>query len=267
MRWQHQSVIIRVSHYQSTHQAGRYSPGSSPNIIQFIVFVNKLYIERFCEILSQKVRSTTLQCLSILHQAFDGVSIQCTGETFISRFYPFDYRNSHILLSEVTIHMQHFLCFRFCFLAGRMSRMSFLPQELRSTQEQTGTHLPPHNICPLVTQDRQVTIGINPVLICTPNDCLRCRADNQFFFQFGSRIYDNTRTVLCILQTVVSNYSTLFGKSFYVLSFTAKVRFRDKQREISVHVAGFLKHIVQLTLHFLPNGVSVRLDNHTSTHR
>ena len=28
MRWQHQSVIIRVSHYQSTHQAGRYSPGS-----------------------------------------------------------------------------------------------------------------------------------------------------------------------------------------------------------------------------------------------
>ena len=85
--------------------------------------------------------------------------------------------------------------------------------------------------------------------------------------QFGSRIYDNTRTVLCILQTVVSNYSTLFGKSFYVLSFTAKVRFRDKQREISVHVAGFLKHIVQLTLHFLPNGVSVRLDNHTSTHR
>lgn len=101
---------------------------------------------------------------------------------------------------------------------------------LTRTREQTGTHLPPHNICPLVTQDRQVTIGINPVLICTPNDCLRCRADNQFFFQFGSRIYDNTRTVLCILQTVVSNYSTLFGKSFYVLSFTAKVRFRDKQR-------------------------------------
>ena len=192
MRRQYQSVIIRVSHNQRTHQAGRYPPRSGPNIIQFIVLVDKLHIERLCEILSQEVRSTTLQCLSILHQAFDGVSIQCTRETFISRFYPFDYRDSHILFSEVTIHMQHFLCFRFCFLAGRMSRMTFLPQELRSTQEQTGTHLPPHNICPLVTQDRQVTIGINPIFIGTPNDGFGGRTDDQFFFQSGSRIYDHT---------------------------------------------------------------------------
>ncbi|CUQ62808.1 Uncharacterised protein [Segatella copri] len=38
-----------------------------------------------------------------------------------------------------------------------MSGMTLLPEELRSTEERTGTHLPTHYVTPLVAEDREIT--------------------------------------------------------------------------------------------------------------
>ena len=64
----------------------------------------------------------------------------------------------------------------------------------------------------------------------------------------------------------MGHHSTLFGKAFHMFSLPAKEGFGDKQREISIDVARFLEHAVQLMLHFLPNGVAIRLDDHTATY-
>mgnify|MGYP003292393765 FL=1 len=42
-------------------------------------------------------------------------------------------------------------------LTGSVSGMSLLPEELSCTEEQTGTHLPTHNISPLVAEDRKIS--------------------------------------------------------------------------------------------------------------
>ena len=67
-------------------------------------------------------------------------------------------------------------------------------------------------------------------------------------------------------QTMVCYYCTLLCKTFHMFRFTAEERLRNQQRKIGIHVSRFLKHIVQLTLHFLPDSVSVRFDHHTATH-
>ena len=144
--------------------------------------------------------------------------------------------------------------------------MSLLPQEFCSTQEEAGTHFPTHHVRPLITQNRQIAIRINPVLISIPDDGFRSRANNQFFFQFSFRVYDYPTTVRSIFQTMVCYYCTLLCKTFHMFRFTAEERLRNQQRKIGIHVSRFLKHIVQLTLHFLPDSVSVRFDHHTATH-
>ena len=210
-----------MSHNQCTHQTSRNTPWSSPNILHLVFLVNELNIECLCKVLSQKVGSTTLQCFSVLHHGFYCVSVKCTCKTFIGWFHSLYNGNSHIFFCKFTIYIQHSDCFFLCFFTGSMSGMSLLPQEFGSTQEKTGTHFPTENVRPLVTENRQVTVWLNPVLISIPDDCFWCRTDNQFLFQFSCRIYYNSWTVFRILQTIMCYYGTLFRKPFYVFCFAA----------------------------------------------
>ena len=173
------------------------------------------------------MRSTTLQCFSVLHHSFDSVSVKRTGKTLVGRLYTFHNRNSHIFLCKFTIYIQHSYCFFFSFFASSMGSMSFLPQEFSSTQEQTSTHFPTENVRPLIAKNRQVTIRLNPVFISIPDNCFWCRTNNQFFFQFCGWVYYYPRTVFCIFQTIMCHYGTFFCETFHVFSFTAQEWFRN----------------------------------------
>ena len=116
------------------------------------------------------MRSTTLQSLAILHHRLDSISILGTSETLCLALYTLDNRYSHIVLGKVGIHVQHALSLGNSLFLSSMSRMTFLPQELSSTQEQACTHLPTHHVCPLIAEDRQVAIALDPVLISVPDD-------------------------------------------------------------------------------------------------
>ena len=171
-RRQHQAVVIRVRHDKRTHQAGRNAPRSGPYILQLVVIVDELHIEALSEVLSQEVAGSALESLAILHHGLDGVSILGTCEALCLALHTLDHGHCHIVLSEVGIHIQHLLSLCYCLFLSGMSRMTFLPQELCSAKEQACTHLPAHHVSPLIHQDRQIAITLDPVLIGVPNDGL-----------------------------------------------------------------------------------------------
>jgi len=51
-----------------------------------------------------------------------------------------------------------------------------------------------------------------------------------------------------------------------MLSLARKERFWDEKREIGVYGTSLLEHGVELMLHFLPNSITVRFDDHTAAH-
>ena len=105
---------------------------------------------------------------------------------------------------------------------------------------------------------------MDPVFVCVPDDCLGCRTYNKLLFELGCRVYLDASLVVVYAQTIVGNYGTLLSEAFHVLSLTTEERLWNKQWEISVLCASFLKHKVQLMLHFLPYSIAVGFDDHTS---
>ena len=144
--------------------------------------------------------------------------------------------------------------------------MTFLPKEFGGAEEHTGTHFPTEYVGPLVAKNREVAIRLNPVFICVPDDCFGCRTNNKFLFEASFGIDNHAIAVRVVFQTIMSNYSAFLCKAFNVVGFAAEERFRNQEWEISVNVASGLKHIVELTLHFLPDSVTIRFDDHTPTH-
>ena len=222
MRRKYQSVVVGVGHDQGTHQTGRYPPGSSPYVFQLVFLVDELHVERFGKVLPKEVRCTALQRLSVLHHGLDGVGVEGTGESFVGRLHTFDDGNSHVLLGEVAVDVQHSYGFFLSLFAGGVGRVSFLPQEFGCTQEQARTHLPAEYVGPLVAQDGQVAVGVDPVLVRIPDDGFRCGTDDEFFFQLGSRVYHYSTPVRIVFQTVVCYYCTFFGEAFHVFGLAAK---------------------------------------------
>ena len=80
-----------------------------------------------------------------------------------------------------------------------MRRMTLLPQEFCSTQKEPCPHLPSDHVRPLVDQDGQVAVGLNPVLISIPYDGFGGRSYDQLLLQFCIRINDDATVFLIVL--------------------------------------------------------------------
>ena len=128
--------------------------------------------------------------------------------------------------------------------------MTLLPKELRGSEEQTSSHFPSNDVAPLIDEQRQIAIGLNPIPIGIPDDRFRRRTDDKRLFEFGS--------------AGVSNDSHFRGKSFDVFGFFLQEAFRYEHREICVHMAGFLEHPIQRLLHLFPDGIAVGADDHAT---
>ena len=144
------------------------------------------------------MRGSGLKGFPVLHHRLDSQGIQCPGKTFRFTLMPHNHRHSHPFFGKLSIYTNHFLSFLNGFLFRRVSRVSFLPQEFSSTQKHTRTHLPTHHVSPLVTEDRKITIRLNPVFISIPNNRFRSRTNNIFLLQFGSRIHNYPTSIRII---------------------------------------------------------------------
>jgi len=147
-----------------------------------------------------------------------------------------------------------------------MGRVALLPEKFRRAQEQAGTHLPAYDVRPLVAEDRQVAVGLDPALVSVPDDRFRGGTDDQLLFEFGIGIDHDALALGIVFQAVVGDHGALLGKAFHVVGLFREERLGDEEREIGVLVPRVLKHLVQGRLHFLPDGIAVRLDYHAAAY-
>ena len=171
-----------------------------------------------------------------------------------------------MLLREISIDVDHLVSLFESLLAGGVGGVPLLPEELGSAEEETGAHLPTDHIGPLVAEDRQIAVRLNPILVSIPDNRLGSGAHDELLLEFGIGIDHHAAAVGIVLQTVVGDHRALLGESFHMAGLATKEGFRNKNREIGVGMACIFKHLVQLTLHFLPNRISVGLDHHTTAH-
>ena len=191
------------------------------------------------------MRSSRLQSTSILHHGFDTVGFFRSCKTFVGGFFTSQYGYSHKLFGKSGVNFQHLFRLKNRFFTTCVGGVSFLPQKFSSSEEKAGTHFPTHHICPLVYQQRQVSVGLYPVFVGTPNNSFRRRANDEFFFQFGFGIHHQfARFIRIIFEAIVRNHSTFFGESLSIFFFGFKKAFRHKKGEIGVLMPCFLKHIV-----------------------
>ena len=103
-----------------------------------------------------------------------------------------------------------------------MGGVAFLPQELGSAEEHTGSHLPTHDVGPLVAEDRQVAIGLDPVFIGAPDDGFGCGAHNEFLFETSLGVDNDTGAFFVGFEAIVGHHGAFFGETFDVVGLAAE---------------------------------------------
>ena len=262
---QHQPVIIAMRHHERTYQAGAHTPTGSPYIFLLVFLTQEFYFKSFSEILPEEMRSASLERLAILHQCFNTISVFSARKSFTRRFNSPHYGKGHIFFREFSINFQHFFCFLHCFLCSGMRGMTFLPEKFSRTEEKPCTHFPTHHVGPLVHQDGQVAVTLDPVLVGIPDNGFTGGTHHQFFFQFCLGINNQFSLVIGIsLQAVMCYHRAFLGKTFGIFFFSFKKAFGNKEREIGILVTGILEHFVQHITHIFPEGITIRFNDHTS---
>ena len=196
------------------------------------------------------MRRTALQGFAVLHQRLDRERVLSTRETLVGRLVSHDDGQRHPLLGKLLVNMDHLRGLLDGLLARGVRRMALLPQELSRAQEQTRAHLPAHHVGPLVAEDRQVAVGLNPVLIGVPDDRLRRRTHDQFLLQLGIGIDHDALAVGIVFQAVVRHHGALLGETLDM---------------VGVLMPRILEHPVQRGLHLLPDCIAVGFDDHAPT--
>ena len=226
--------------------------------------VLELNVLGFREVRPEIMRRAGLQCLAVLHHRFDRIGIVGAGETFVGRLLAGDDRHGQHVLGERAIDLEHLQRLVDRVLAVGVRRMAFLPKELGRAQEQARAHLPAHDVRPLVDQQRQIAIALDPALEGVADDRLRSRTNDQRLFELGVGI-DHQLAVL-VLEAVVGDDRHLLGEALDVLGLLGDEAHGDEQREVAVVVAGILDAGVELRLHALPHAPAPRLDDHAAAH-
>ena len=128
--------------------------------------VLELDVERLGEVLAQEMARARLQGLAVLHHRLDAQRVHRSGKLLALALGPRQHRHGHPFLGEGAIDVEHpprlFLRLGLRGVGG----VAFLPEELGRAQEQPGAHLPAHDVAPLVDEQRQIAIALNPVA-CT----------------------------------------------------------------------------------------------------
>ena len=85
-----------------------------------------------------------------MHQGFDGVGINGSGEAFVGGLHSFDDGDGHVVFGKFGVEVEHAACFGDGFLGGDMDGVPFLPEEFGGAEEESGAQLPSDDVGPLV---------------------------------------------------------------------------------------------------------------------
>ena len=96
-------------------------------MFKLVVLVDELHIKCLGKVLAQEVRGSALQSLAILHHGLDGIGFECASKALICSLHALHYRQCHVFLGKISIHIKHLNGLGLCLLAGGMSGVTFLP--------------------------------------------------------------------------------------------------------------------------------------------
>ena len=123
-----------------------------------------------------------------------------------------------------------------------MRGVALLPQELARAQEEARPHLPAHDVRPLVVEERQVAVALDPALVGAPDDRLDGGPD-------GERLLE-------LLAAAVRDDGDLRREALDVIGLLLEQAHRDQEREVQVLVPGRLEPIVERALRAAPRSRS-----------
>ena len=218
-----------------------------------VVRVQELDVGGARKVLAEHVARAGLEGLLVAHHRFDAPGEVRAGELLAVRLAALDDRDGQPFLGHLPVAFEAGRDLFLGLLLGGMEGVSLLPQELRRAQEEPRPQLPPNDVVPDVHLERQVAVGLDPVLHAVGDDRLAGRADREPFIER--------------LSAGVGDPGDLRIEALDVLGFLLQQRLRHEQREVDVVVPGRLDIGVQLPLHRLPDRVAVRPDDHAAAYR
>ena len=152
-----------------------------------------------------------LKRFPIAHHRFDGIGVMRSREFLCLCFQSLNDRQCNIVFRESPVDAKNTQGFLFSILIGRVSGMPFLPQEFRGSQKQPCAHFPSNDIAPLIQEQWQIPIRLDPIPVRIPNNGLRRGPDDERFVEFRA--------------AGVSNHSHLRSESLDVFGFFLKKTF------------------------------------------
>ena len=191
-----------------------------------------------------------LKRLFVAHHGFAGVGVRGAGEAFPRRLLPLDDRQRQAVFHDAPVDFEHPERLFERFRLRRMGRMPLLPEKFGCPQEQPRPFLPPHDVRPLVDQDRQIPPGLDPLAVHMSDHRLGRRTDDQRLFEF--------------LAARVRHDGAFGSEPLDVLRLLFEEGVRDQEREVGVDVSRLLEGVVEVPLDRLPDGVPGRTDDHAS---
>ena len=170
---------------------------------------------------------------------------------------------AQMIAHERFVNIEHALSFFARFGFGFVHGVAFLPEELRCAQKQPRPHFPAHDVAPLVDENRQVAIGLDPLGVTRADDRLGRWPNDQRFGQRTGRFHFSLGIDL---QPVMGHDRAFLGEAFDVFRFLREIAQRNKERKIGVPMSGRPKHRVELPLHVFPNAVAPWADHHAAAY-
>ena len=251
-RRQHEAVVVRVRHDQGADQARGDAPAGLPDVLTLAGRVLEHHVEGLAEVLAQVVARAALQRLAVLHHPLDGARLEGTGEALVGALDAADDRDGEDVPHVVAVDVQHPLDLLLRLLVRGVGRVPLLPLELTRAQEHPRPQLPAHDVAPLVDQQRQVAMAVDPLAEEVADDGLRGRTDDVGLLQ--------------LLPPGVRHDRELGREALHVLRLLLDEAHGDEQREGGVLVSGGLEALVEVALDRLPDGEAVRPDDHAALH-
>ena len=111
------------------------------------------------------MRCSGLKRLAVTHHGFNRIGMIRAGELFFLRLPAFDNGQRHEFFREPAIDAEHAERLLLGVFVRCVRRVTFLPQEFSCSQKQPRAHLPSHHVAPLINEQRQIAIGLDPVPI------------------------------------------------------------------------------------------------------
>ena len=139
--------------------------------------------------------------------------------------------------------------------------MSFLPKEFRSSEEEPGAHFPADDIGPLVNEEGQVAVGLDPFGEGGADDGFAGGPNYKWFLELRG---GNQAAIRAGFEAVVGDDGTFFGEALNMLGFLFEEGKGDKERKIGIFVAGGLESGVEIALDIFPKGVAPGLYDHAA---